>query len=224
MKTCNDKVSVWKVFFFIALTIMGGVITSTRTWAQQVQGSGDINLGSSATRDPATQFTLDAGMTWQDAYILNVPNVAYASPLPGTRYISEDAMGNGHTETIRRYRTVIWPCSCPRRFVPALTSFLVHADNAARLSVNGVPIGSQNQAEISANFVNPPEDLLVAPFSFSAQPGPVLLKSGPNILEIDLHNFNGVTALNYKAIVECRREKRTFRSRDDDDHEDGDDR
>jgi len=204
MKRHNDKVSVWRVFFFIALVGIGGVLTSTLAWAQQVQGSGDTNLGGTATRDPANQFTLDGGATWQDAYILNVPHPSYTAPMVGTRYISEDPTGTGVGQTTRRYRTIIWPCSCREGRVPALTSFLVHTDNAASLTVNGSFIGAQEDLEIAANFQGTPEDLIVAPFTGPG--GPVLLNPGPNILEFDIHNFNSPAAFDYLATVKCIKE------------------
>ena len=214
MKRYSDKGYAWRAHFFIALAVMGGVLTSASAWGQQVQGSGDITLGVSATRDPANQFTLDGGFSWQDAYILNSPNAAYATPLSGTRYISEDATGLGHIDTTRHYRTVIWPCACHGRRVPALTSFKVHADNVAELQVTGTFKGKQIVAEVAANFQDPPEDLITAPPI--GVPGAVILKPGPNVLDIYLQNFMTPTALDYKAKIECIRRTHVKDERDDD--------
>ena len=81
-----------------------------------------------------------------------------------------------------------------------MTSFLVHADNAAFLTVNGSFIGAQEDLEIFPNFQGTPEDLIVP---FTGPGGPVFLNPGPNILEFDIHNFNGPAAFDYLATVKC---------------------
>src|SRR6266545_3995492 len=104
MKSKVIKVVVGSLVLPIALCLMGGVFIQC-AWAQTTQtitlisGSGPIG-----SQDPANQFTLDGGVTWQDAFI--VGPYPYYDLIPGTQYINRNPDNSGPELTATRYRTI----------------------------------------------------------------------------------------------------------------------
>lgn len=190
MKSKINKVFVVTfVLAAMALLLIGSLRPAAIAWAQTAQTiiliSGNGPIGS---RDAVNQFTMDGGVTWQDAYII-APQSAY-HVIPGTQYINLNPNPSGPTFTATRYRTSF---ELPAGFRnPALT-VEVHADNVATIFLNGVQIGQQQFAEIFANFQNPAE-------SFTTT-DPSLFVAGTNVLEFEIYNFTLFTGFDYKAVV-----------------------
>ena len=157
------------------------------TWAQSpitlVSGSGAVG-----SRDAVNQFTLDGGVTFQDAFI--VPRHPLYSLIPGTNYISSSADSTGFPFTTVRYRTTF---QLPEGFSGPSITVDIHADNAATIFLNGTQIGQQTQAEIPPNFQDPAESYSTSSAS--------LFHSGTNVMEFDIRNFNDPTAFDYRAVV-----------------------
>ena len=152
----NSKVSkffVGNLVLPIALCLMGSIHPVALASAQTTQtitlisGNGDIG-----SQDPANQFTLDGGVTWQDAFIL--PLFGFYAVIPGTHYINRNPVNSGPDNTVTRYRTMF---VLPSGFSNPSLTVQVHADNVATLFLNGSQIGQQPFSEIMENFLNPPE-------------------------------------------------------------------
>ena len=149
-----------------------------------ISGSGDIG-----STDPANQFTLDAGATFQPAFIIP-PNALY-SIIPGTQYISHVPDGNGVPIGAVRFRASF---VLPQGYQDASLSVDVHADNVATVYLNGTQFGQQPFAAIIENFVDPPS-------TFTAS-DPALFHAGTNTLDFDIYNFGGPgPSFDYKAVV-----------------------
>jgi hypothetical protein len=156
MKSKATKFFVGNLVLPIALCLMGSIHPVAPSSAQTTQtitlisGNGDIG-----SQDPANQFTLDGGVTWQDAYILNpILTSPYYDLIPGTCYINWYPSTFGEAFTATRYRTHF---VLPSGFSSPSLTVLVHADNVATIFLNGVQIGQQTFAEIFENFLDPPE-------------------------------------------------------------------
>jgi hypothetical protein len=171
------------------LTLIGGV-GQVRSASAEIQTitllSGNGPVGS---RDSLNKFTVDGGITFQDAFIV-APHPFY-SLIPGTQYINmtPDLSGPQYTNTARFTTTF----ALPRWFSNPSLTIQVHADNVATVFLNGVQIGHQTFAEVASNFQDPPE-------TFTAMDS-ALFRVGVNILEFDIFNFCCPTAFDYKAIV-----------------------
>jgi len=188
----NSKVSkffVGNLVLPIALCLMGSIHPVALASAQTTQTitliSGNGPIGS---RDPANQFTLNGGVTWQDAYIIDT--YSYYAIIPGTQFINRnpDFFGPEHAATWYRSHFVL-----PSGFSSPSLTVLVHADNVATIFLNGVQIGQQPFVETFLNFINPPESFTATDQS--------LFQAGVNILEFDIFNFCCITAFDYKATV-----------------------
>ena len=95
------------------------------------------------------------------------------------------------SSTAFRYRRSFdLPAGC----VPASLSVILHVDNEATVSLNGVRFGATPRGEIFPNFQDPVE----GPYTAS---GP-FVASG-NILELAVWNYGGPSALNYEATLTC---------------------
>lgn len=138
--------------------------------------------------DPITDFTRDGGITWRDAVVVNA-HPAY-STLPGTGWISLSPTSCCASNSLIRYRTTF---ELPAGYGSPSIQVRVHADNAARVIVNGTAVGEQPQAEIFPNFQNPAE-------SFGTT-NPAHFQTGTNTLDFDLRNFGDPSGLNYLATV-----------------------
>ena len=173
------------------LALMLAASSAAITWGQtqtpmMVLVSG--NFQPVGGRDSANQFTLDGGLTFQDAYIV-APDPNY-SIFPGAQYISSSANADGFPfQTVHYRRTFELPEGYSS---PNLTIF-IHADNAATVFLNGAFIGAQVQAEDPVNFQDPAE-------SFSTNYAS-LSHSGTNVMEFDIRNFNDPTAFAYLAEI-----------------------
>lgn len=173
------------VVITLVLTIGPASTARAQTTATITLISGNGSIGG---LDATNQFTVDGGITWQQAYIV-APHSAY-HVIPGTQYISRSSNLSGPLHTATRYRTTF---ELPAGFSEPALTVDVHADNVATIFLNGVQIGQQPFAEIFANFQNPAESFATA--------NPALFLSGTNVLEFEIHNFTGPTAFDYKATV-----------------------
>jgi len=169
-----------------ALVLIAAASSVASTMAQSsitlISGSG---LGS---RDAANQFTLDKGLTWQDAYV--TPMMPNYHRIMGTRYIGPTATGRGYPDQTIRYRTTF---QLPAGFSNPSLLLDIHADNAATIWLNGHLIGEQDQEEVERNFQNPAEQYR----STSA----AQFVTGTNVLEFAIRNFLDPSGFDYMAIV-----------------------
>ena len=169
-----------------ALVLMAAASSVASTMAQS-----SITLISGAgagSRDAANQFTLDGGASYQDAYVVEpMPNYHI---IPGTRYISATASGNGFPQQSVLYRTTF---QLPAGFSNPSLMLDIHADNAATIRLNGNQIGQQVEAEIESNFQNPTEQFSTAN---AAQ-----FNVGTNVLEFEIRNFHDPSGFDYQAVV-----------------------
>ena len=142
--------------------------------------------GAVGTADPGTRMSFDGGATFQPARII-APHSFY-SVIPGTRYISDASGGQA-----RQFMTTLFRATfiLPAGFQDASITVQVHADNAARIVLNGRAIGEQPHAETFSNFQNPAE-------SYTAT-GPFV--AGVNTLDFSVRNYRAAMGLNYKAVI-----------------------
>ena len=171
--------------------ILGALILIAAAVAGTMAQSTSITLESGATlgtRDPANQFTLDKGNTWQDAYIVR-PMSNYHIIL-GTQYISATPTGRGFPQQAIRYRATF---QLPEGFSNPSFYIDIHADNAATIYLNGHLIGQQDQLEVERNFQNPAEQYKTA--------NPAHFNTGPNVLEFEIMNFLDPSGFDYRAVV-----------------------
>ena len=152
---------------------------ATPTTIELVSGAGPVG-----SPDPDTDMSLDGGTTYQDAVIV-APHFLY-SALPGAGWVSDaDAGLTRQLETTLFRRSFTLPAGT----TGAEITVCVHADNAARISLNGAPIGAQPEAPIVSNFQDPAE-------CFTGVPQP-----GDNVLEFTVRNLGAWMGLNYRATV-----------------------
>jgi hypothetical protein len=195
----------WAGRALTALLCAGAVLAPTVVGASPqtvtlVSGSGAVG-----TADPGTQMSFDGGTTFQPALVV-APNPLY-SVIPGTQYVSDASGGSSRQFTTTLLRTTF---TLPAGFRDASITVQVHADNAARIVLNGTQIGAQPHAEIVQNLQNPAE-------SYTASEPFV---AGVNTLDFVVHNFSGPMGLDYKAVItystneppslDCRRTSRSM--------------
>lgn len=144
--------------------------------------------GAIGGHDAANPVSTDGGATFQPANIV-AKNPAYANPLPGSNWIAPTGfVAYGGSSIYRATFTL------PAAYSAPSLSIRVHADNYAVIRLNGHVIGSQPPQEIFPNFQDPAESFSTANAAF--------FQAGTNVLEIQVVNFTGPTALNYAATVE----------------------
>ncbi|MDP8957419.1 MAG: hypothetical protein M3N24_10770 [Actinomycetota bacterium] len=141
--------------------------------------SGNAPVGE---RDPHTEVSVDGGLTYGQAYVVN-PQSVYDT-ITGSQWIK----AGSDPETVLYRRTFQIPGGATDRSVTAC----VHADNAATIRVNGVQIGAQPQQEIFENFQDPAE---------CYTPSADVLTSGSNLLEIDVWSGGPPSGLDYSVTV-----------------------
>ena len=176
---------------------LGGLtsnFTDFRAVDPQVTVTRFSGSGSIGSLDPNNQFTIDNGETFSQAFIV-APNPAYAV-IPGTNYINRnpDLTGPEGTTTdpvlVARYRT---PFTLPAGFTSPSLAIQIHADNVARIFLNGTQIGQQEFKEVQTNFQDPPQSFTTIDAT--------LFRTGANALEFEIFNFTGPTAFDYKAVL-----------------------
>lgn len=172
---------------FVACLLAGTAGLSAAAPAPEIEivlYSGTVPVGE---RDPATAFSLDGGQTWAPSFCI-APHPAYGI-LPGTAYLhSGPSIYEGADAALFRARFRL-----PERFAAPSLRVLVHADNAARVFLNGISIGEQPFGVTVDNFTDPAEGF--------GTDDPALFRSGENILEFQVVNFGGPGGFNYSAIV-----------------------
>ncbi|HEU4884034.1 MAG TPA: hypothetical protein VFT45_17365 [Longimicrobium sp.] len=137
--------------------------------------------------DAANPVSTDGGATFQPANIV-VGHPSYAAPLAGSHWIAPSGfVGYGQSSIYRATFTL------PAGFAAPSLDIRVHADNYAVIRLNGNLVGSQPAAEIFPNFQDPAEGFATA--------NPAFFLAGTNVLEIEVGNFTGPTALDYLAQV-----------------------
>lgn len=137
--------------------------------------------------DAANPVSTDGGATFQPADII-AGHASYAAPLPGSHWIAPSGFVSYGGSSI--YRATF---TLPAGFSAPSLAIQVHADNYAVVRLNGNLVGSQPAAEIFPNFQDPAEGFATA--------NAAIFQAGTNVLEIEVGNFTGPTALNYLAQV-----------------------
>jgi len=155
----------------------------TSTTITFVSGNGPIG-----TLDPINYFTLDGGVTFQQAFIVS-PETNYHI-IPGTKYINRNSTTSGPTNATTRYRTTF---TLPSGFSSPFLTVEIHADNVATLFLNGFKFGEQPIGELGTNFQNPAEVFTISDAT--------KFNAGQNFLQFDIFNFGGPTAFDYKATL-----------------------
>lgn len=145
-------------------------------------------------RDTSNRFSFDR-FSYQNAYVLDPLPAELQNVYPtisGTKWISvsNDGGRQGYNGARTLYRSEF---SLPLSGLPKSCKIRIHADNAAIVSVNGGFVGAQEDCSCYVNFDNP-ETQFSIPINFLKQRG--------NFLDIEVHNFDSYTALNYKVVVE----------------------
>jgi hypothetical protein len=138
-------------------------------------------------KDAANPVSTNGGATFTPANIVPA-HPSYSAPLPGSNWIAPSASVAYGSSSI--YRTTF---TLPAGYSAPSLTIQVHSDNYAIIRVNGNVIGSQAALEIASNFRDPVE-------SFAAA-NPAHFQAGVNVLEIQVVNFIGPTALDYRAGV-----------------------
>ncbi len=151
-------------------------------------------------RDPFTKFSLDGGMTWNQAYVVpkcgspgpwdEAACLAWANPIPGTEWIAVNADKSGPATSLYRRKFKL-----PKRCRSATLEIDVHADNDVTISLNGVVFGAQPAGALPPNFQDPPE-------RFSTH-GP--FRKRWQTLVFRVRDYGNPTGLDYKATVTCKR-------------------
>lgn len=163
-------------------------------------GSGAMNVSG---RDPEHQLVSCSGSACGtstfpvSAWIVG-RHGAYASTIVGTNWISSHPQGTsiggagfpGNTEATF-HRTF----STPSNAVSATITIRMSADNAITARVNGTHIATHGNA--NPNVCGFCTDNSPGSYTVSFTPDP----SGTNTLELALHDWGGVLALNYTATV-----------------------
>lgn len=165
-----------------AAVAVGPLHSATPVTLTLVSGAGPIG-----GQDAANPVSTDGGATFTPADIVP-PHPAYAWPLPGSNWIAPPGSVAYGSSSI--YRTTF---TLPAGYSAPSLSIQVHADNYAIIRVNGNVVGSQPAAEIFPNFQDPAESF--------ATVDPAFFQAGTNVLEIEVGNFTGPTALDYRAEV-----------------------
>jgi hypothetical protein len=138
-------------------------------------------------KDAANPVSTNGGVTFTPANIVPA-HPSYAVPLPGSNWIAPPVSVAYGSSSI--YRTTF---TLPAGFSAPSLTIQVHSDNYAIIRVNGNVIGSQPPLEIASNFRDPVESFTTA--------NPAHFQAGVNVLEIQVVNFSGPTALDYRAGV-----------------------
>jgi hypothetical protein len=153
--------------------------------------------GAVGTLDPLNERSLDGGATWQQAHIIT--KHAFYGLIAGTKWIYcgstlADSCGINITT---RYRTTF---TLPAGFTNPSLAIDVHADNAARIYLNGTQIGQQPGFGTCTNFTCPASNFDGLPDTFSTT-DTNLFQVGANTLEIHVYDAGGISGLDYKATV-----------------------
>ncbi|HYR07296.1 MAG TPA: hypothetical protein VEQ60_05995 [Longimicrobium sp.] len=143
--------------------------------------------GAIGGQDAANPVSTDGGATFQPANIV-AKHPSYAVPFAGSNWIAPSGFVSYGQSSI--YRATF---TLPAGFSAPSLAIQVHADNYAAIRLNGNLVGSQPAAEIFANFQDPAESFATA--------NPAFFQAGTNVLEIQVGNFSGPTALDYLAQV-----------------------
>lgn len=162
-----------------------------RSQAETIDRTLVIASGADANSDGRDdQVTLQTSSGDIPAYVLTSIPSAYAVALEGSRWIGPSANSgtSAAANVTSRFKVRF---NLPASFTAANLSIDVHADNFAKVWLNGTLIGQQTQAEVMANFQLPAETIS-STNNFRA---------GSNELWIDLYNYSGPAALDFQLRV-----------------------
>lgn len=144
----------------------------------------------------AVQYTLDNGVSWYPAPTVSPPRPEWAV-IPGTSYINYTPDGSGNPQSWARYRTSFTIPQVPYGYTLDWDQLAVevHADNSARMYIDGDLYLTQPLAEILENFQGPPSLYTAYPQAFDF---------GSHALEFDIFNFGGPTGLDFNITYRRR--------------------
>lgn len=172
----------------LMLGLVGTASTCLQAGAIELK-SGDGAIG---TMDPLVDFSTNWGASFQDSYI--IASHSEYQTIAGTHWISvssDGATGPAFSSNIL-FRAVF---DLPTGYSSPSFTISVHADNSARVFLNGVLIGEQewDSMGLDQNFQGAPE-------VFSTSNGSLFL-TGQNVLDIQLYNGLVPLGLDYLATV-----------------------
>lgn len=148
--------------------------------------------GSVGDQDPATQFSLDGGTTYQDVYIVS-PTPNYDT-ITGTQWISVSSDAWGPVDATMLYRTTfVLP---PGASSPSFTVQLF-ADDQASVYLNGTFLGQQSDIPTPGH----PYPDFTFPTSVFSTNDPSLFLTGTNVVSIVNYNGDNPTGLDYDGQV-----------------------
>jgi hypothetical protein len=153
--------------------------TLSPTTLALVSGAGPIG-----GLDSANPVSIDGGATFQPALIVT-PDPFWGTTLPGSNWVAPQ-----NPAAISVYRASF---TLPAGFTAPSLSLLLHADNYATVRLNGNVIGAQPAADHYPNFQDPADAFGTSNAAY--------FQPGVNVLEIQVGNLGGPTALDYVAEV-----------------------
>lgn len=134
--------------------------------------------------DAANPVSIDGGATFQPALIV-ARDPFWGTTLPGSNWIAPH-----NPAAISVYRATF---TLPAGFTAPSFSILLHADNHATVRLNGNVVGAQPAADHYPNFQDPADAFGTSNAAY--------FQPGVNVLEIQVGNLGGPTALDYVAEV-----------------------
>lgn len=149
--------------------------------------------GAIGTFDPLVDFSTDWGATFQDSYII-ATDPAY-DIISGTHWISVSTDGRTGPQYSSNslFRAVF---DLPDGFSSPAFIISLHADNSARVFLNGTLIGEQPWDYLGTNFANWQDE----PSIFAAD-DPALFLVGQNVLDVQLYNGLIPLGIDYAATI-----------------------
>jgi len=176
----------------IGLALVVPLVCPRPVTADTVTNTLISGIGSIGSQDPATQFSLDSGSTWQNAYIIP-PNGNY-NTITGSQWVSVSPYGNGPENTTMLYQVTF---TLPTGATNPSFAMQLFADDQASLYLNGTFLGQQTNSPGPGH----PYPNFTFPASVFTAYDPAVFVTGLNNLEFVVYNGNDPTGLDYDGLL-----------------------